>query len=112
MVTFFALSLLVVELFGPAFFSEGMTGVFVKGLTAKFRTAVAHVDDFALAALFFDGSNPVELLRFLGVFKSSAIGSKGDQEPRGHDWARAGKAAKEGRLGMRIHGLVGVVFNL
>src|SRR2546423_2400304 len=100
-VAFFALSLLVIELFGPAFLSEGMTRVFVKGLTPKFRAAVAHMDDLALTALFFDGSDPEELLGFLGIFKSIAIGSKGDQEPRGHDWAGTGKAAKEGRIGMR-----------
>lgn len=65
------LSLLVIKLFGPAFFSEGMARVFVKGLTAKFGTAIAHVDDLALAALFFDGRNPVELLRLLGVSNRS-----------------------------------------
>src|ERR1043166_2921389 len=100
MVAFFALSLLVIELFGPAFFSEGMARIFVKGLAAKFGAAVAHVDDLALAALLFDRSNPVELLRLLGAFKSLAIGPKGDQEPRSHDRSGAGKAAKE--RGVRI----------
>src|SRR5947207_10094646 len=97
----FPRSLLLVKSLCPAVGSDGVAGILVKGLAAEFRTAMTHVNDFALAALLFDRGDPIELLSLLGAFKALAVGPKGHQKPWCHRWTRGRKAAEDGRVRMR-----------
>ena len=87
-----------------------MAGVFVKCLAGKFRATVAHVNDLGVAALLFDGRDPIELLRFLGALKTVPVGSESNQKSRSHRWACGREAAEEGRVGMGIGGLLDPLF--
>src|ERR1035441_6735484 len=66
----FASSLLLVKCVGPPRLADGVAGVFLKGLASELGAAVAHLNYFALAALFFDRRDAIELLRFLGAGKA------------------------------------------
>ena len=61
MLVIMALFVLVIIGSGPRLLLEGTTGVFMERLAAEFRTAVAHVSGFGVAALADDGSHPIEL---------------------------------------------------
>lgn len=112
MVAFFVGALLRVKVVGPAFLLGGLAGVFVKGLFSKLGAAVAHVDDFAFAALFLDGGDAVILLEFQGALEALAIGPKGSQKARGQNGAGSGKATEEGRFRMLVHGGFNFLFDL
>ena len=79
MMPLFASALLLVKCFGPAVVPHDVAGVFVKGLTGKFRAAMAHVNDFALAALFSHGRDAVKLLGMAGL-SFVALGGKGQSQ--------------------------------
>ena len=67
---------------------------------------MAHVDRFGVAALNDDRGHPVELGHFVSALEAIAVGAKGDQQPWRQGRTGAREAAKDGRVGMLVHGLL------
>ena len=74
-------------------------------LPAEFGAAVAHADGFGVAALLDDRRNAIELRHCGGAVKALPVGAESHQPPRCQGGAGAGKAAKNRRVRVLIHGV-------
>src|SRR6266567_4559592 len=73
------LFLLVVIALGPRLLFHRTGRVFMEGLAAEFRAAVAEVDGFGGAALDDDRGHAIELRHLGSTFKAVPVGAKGDE---------------------------------
>src|SRR5664280_3720908 len=98
------LSLLFIIGAAPRLGFGDATGVFMEGLPAEFRTATADADQFRVAALNDDGCHPVELGHFLSALEAVSLRAKGHQQPWCQGRPGTREAAKDGSVGMLVHG--------